>query len=298
MDNVQELNQSNIANFLDGIDCFVFDCDGVLWKGSELIEGADKTLDYFRSLGKKIIFVSNNSTNSREEYKKKFDKLKLKASKEEIYASAYAAAHYLQSINFKKKAYVIGHSGIVSELKEVGIEAVTQDSENRVPEWEELENLEVDKDIGAVVVGFDRGLNYYKLSYAYICVHENNALFIATNADSTFPGAKRVFPGGGTMVKSLSYATGKQPVIVGKPEQYMLNLIAEEHKLDRNRTCMVGDRLDTDIMFGQQGGLKTLLVYTGVTKKEQVSSSDNSIYPTYAIQSLGDVHSLKADKKQ
>lgn len=87
------------------------------------------------------------------------------------------------------------------------------------------------------------------------------------------------------MLNVLSSSTGRIPTVLGKPHQTMLDCIVDKWHLDRKRTCMVGDRLDTDIAFGQLGGLTSLLVLTGVTKLDQLSSSD--IQPDYLIESLG-----------
>lgn len=93
------------------------------------------------------------------------------------------------------------------------------------------------------------------------------------------------YPGTGSILNVLSSSTGRTPTVLGKPHQTMLDCIVDKWHLDRGRTCMVGDRLDTDIAFGQLGGLTSLLVLTGVTKLDQLSSS--SIQPDYMIESLG-----------
>jgi ribonucleotide monophosphatase NagD (HAD superfamily) len=89
-------------------------------------------------------------------------------------------------------------------------------------------------------------------------------LFIATNLDTSFPSVGgKIFPGGGSIVAPLIVSTGRKPIVIGKPESWLLDDMVEKHNLDRSRCIMVGDRLDTDILFGQKGHLKTLLVFTG-----------------------------------
>lgn len=106
--------------------------------------------------------------------------------------------------------------------------------------------------------------------FLFICIlivteKDKDCLFIATNLDSTFPsGGGKIFPGGGSIVAPLVVATGRKPIVIGKPEVWLLDDIIKSHNLDRSRSIMVGDRLDTDILFGQNGSLKTLLVFTGI----------------------------------
>uniref|UniRef100_A0A2N9EU32 Phosphoglycolate phosphatase n=1 Tax=Fagus sylvatica TaxID=28930 RepID=A0A2N9EU32_FAGSY len=92
----------NAEELIDSVETFIFDCDGVIWKGDKLIDGVPKTLDMLRSKGKRLVFVTNNSTKSRKQYGKKFETLGLNVSEEEIFASSFAAAAYLKSINFPK----------------------------------------------------------------------------------------------------------------------------------------------------------------------------------------------------
>ena len=101
------LQESNAQSLVDATETFIFDCDGVIWKGDSLIEGVPETLEMLRAMGKRLIFVTNNSTKSRAGYTKKFESLGLTVNPEEIFSSSFAAAAYLESIDFKKKAYQV-----------------------------------------------------------------------------------------------------------------------------------------------------------------------------------------------
>ena len=104
---------------ISNVDVFIFDCDGVIWKGDSLIPGISATLDKLRAAGKKIFFVTNNSTKSRKGYKAKFDELGLSVQPEEIFSSSFAAAAYFEQTKFKetgKKVYIVGERGIQEEL--------------------------------------------------------------------------------------------------------------------------------------------------------------------------------------
>jgi len=156
----------------------------------------------------------------------------------------------------------------------------------------EAEDIVVDSEIGAVVVGLDTHMNYYKLAYANFCLQRiQDCLFIATNTDSTLPAKHGVMlPGGGTMVAALSLASGKAPLVVGKPERNMMDIITQKLHVAPERVCMVGDRLETDILFGKNGGTKTLLVLTGATTKAQMEAYDNDTQPDYYAASLHELY--------
>lgn len=116
-----------------------------------------------------------------------------------------------------------------------------------------------------MVVGFDRHINYYKIQYATLCVRENpGCLFIATNTDAvTHLTDAQEWAGNGSMVGAIAGSTQRAPLVVGKPSEFMLSNIADKFGLRREQICMVGDRLDTDILFGKNGGLTTCLVLSG-----------------------------------
>ncbi|PNX71128.1 phosphoglycolate phosphatase-like protein, partial [Trifolium pratense] len=161
---------------------------GVIWKGDSLIEGVPETLDMLRAKGKRLVFVTNNSTKSRKQYGKKFETLGLTVNAEEIFASSFAVAAYLKSIDFPKdkKVYVIGEDGILKELELAGYQYVggPEDGGKKI-ELKPGFLMEHDDDVGAVVVGFDRYFNYYKVQYGTLCIRENpGCLFIATNRDA------------------------------------------------------------------------------------------------------------------
>ncbi|KAL8517890.1 hypothetical protein ACS0TY_009269 [Phlomoides rotata] len=121
---------------IDSVETFIFDCDGVIWKGDKLIDGVPETLDMLRSKGKRLVFVTNNSTKSRKQYGKKFETLGLNVTEEEIFASSFAAAAYLKSIDFPKdkKVYVVGEDGILKELELAGIQYLggPEDGEKKI----------------------------------------------------------------------------------------------------------------------------------------------------------------------
>ncbi|KAJ7056859.1 HAD-like domain-containing protein [Mycena amicta] len=290
---------------LEQYDTWMFDCDGVLWHGDRLIEGAIDVLSLLRSRKKQVLFVTNNATKSRKSYKGKFDQLGVEAHVDEIYGSAYAAAVYISSViklPEGKKVYVIGMKGMEEELRDEGVSFLggTDPADCTLAPFS-LADFTLDPDVGAVVCGLDTAINYTKLSKAFQYLTRNPGChFLATNKDSTYPAGDGLLPGAGAVSAPLRYALGRDPVAIGKPASTMLDCIKAKYvDYDPKRTIMVGDRLNTDILFGQNGGLATLLVLTGITSEAEITGPNaSSIIPDYVTSSIGDLRSVSASDLQ
>ncbi|KAI9050087.1 hypothetical protein LZ554_006231 [Drepanopeziza brunnea f. sp. 'monogermtubi'] len=288
-----------IREFIDEFDIFLLDCDGVLWSGDHLFPGTVETLEFLRSQGKKIVFVTNNSTKSRADYQKKLTSMGIPSDVEEIFASAYSSAIYISRIlklpGPKNKVFVMGESGIETELKSEGIEFIggTDPAYRRDITPEDYTGIAdgslLDNNVGIVLAGLDFHVNYLKLSHAYHYI-KRGAVFLATNLDSTLPNSHSFFPGAGSIVIPLINMSKQQPTALGKPSQAMMDSIEGKFQFDREKACMVGDRLDTDIKFGIEGKLGgTLAVLTGVSKKEQWEAEDAAAVPAYYVEKLSDL---------
>ncbi|KAF8064922.1 HAD-like domain-containing protein [Lyophyllum atratum] len=288
------------AALLDKYDTWMFDCDGVLWHGDRLIDGAVDVLEMLRRKGKKVLFVTNNATKSRKSYKGKFDQLGVQAHVDEIYGSAYAAAIYLSTVvklPKTKKVYVIGMIGLEEELHEEGFTTLGgTDPADCTLEPFSLSNFTLDPDVAAVVCGLDTQINYTKISKAYQYLTRNpDCQFIATNEDSTYPSADGLLPGAGSISAPLRYALGRNPVCTGKPSKTMLDCINAKVHYNPERTIMVGDRLNTDILFGKAGGLATLLVLTGITSESDITGPEpaaSTIVPDFVTKSIADFRAV------
>lgn len=290
---IPEKLTSGAEKVLDKTDCFIFDCDGVIWRGDEVITCVPSTIDRLRALGKKIFFVTNNSTKSRKGYLKKFLGLGLNVEAEEIFSSSFAAAAYLEQnpLPDGKKVYIIGQEGICQELDLLNIPYIggPADSDKVITLGPGVK-VEHDHDVGAVIVGFDSQVNYYKIQYAQLCINENpGCKFIATNLDAlTHLTAEQEWAGNGAMVGAIKGCTDQDPIVVGKPSSLMVDYIVDKYGFDRNRICMVGDRLDTDILFGLENDMQTILTLSGVTSEEKLLSDGNKIKPEYYVDSIKD----------
>jgi phosphoglycolate phosphatase len=259
-----------------------------------LIDGVAETLAKLREAGKKMFFVTNNSTKSRKGYKKKFDSLGLSSvPADEIFSSSFAAAAYMENTEFVKtgkKVYVIGEVGICEELDLIGVPYIGGPSDaGKAPDMGPGDSMTIDHSVGAVIVGFDRNINYYKIQYAQLCINELGAEFIATNLDAvTHLTDAQEWAGNGSMVGAIKGCTGKEPIVVGKPSPLMIDYLEKKYGMDRSRICMVGDRLDTDVLFGTDNGLKSLLVLSGVTTEEKLLSAENTITPDFYADTIND----------
>ncbi|KAI5780860.1 HAD-like domain-containing protein [Geopyxis carbonaria] len=286
---------AEIEAFLARFDVFLFDCDGVLWHGDKLLPRTVETLDKLRALGKQIVFVTNNSTKSRTAYVKKLAGMGIPAEVDEIFGSAYSAAVYISRVlelPKDKKVYVVGETGIEQELESEGVVYFGgSDPEEGGPmRPEDYDNFRPDPEVGVVLCGLDHNISYRKLAKAFQYMQHPDTLFLATNIDSTFPTHGRLFPGAGSISASLAYMTGKQPLSLGKPSQAMMDAIEGKFKFDRKRTCMVGDRLNTDIRFGIEGGLGgTLAVLTGVAKESDFMMEGADVVPDAYLDQLCDL---------
>ncbi|KAK0910964.1 p-nitrophenyl phosphatase [Friedmanniomyces endolithicus] len=272
---------------------------GVLWSGDHLFPLIPETIAHLRSLQKRLIFVTNNSTKSRADYAKKFHTMGIPCSEEEVFGSSYSAAIYIARIMRleppKNRVYVLGESGVEQELASENIPFCggTDPLLRREMLPEDFKRIAdgslLDDDVAIVLTGLDYHPSYlkYALGMAYL---RRGAHFLATNTDSTLPSAGTLFPGAGATSAPLVTAAGKQPLALGKPGQAMMEAIEGKFAFERARACMVGDRLDTDIRFGIEGGLGgTLCVLTGVSRKEEFLGKGKGVVPSAYLDSLGDL---------
>lgn len=251
------------------------------------------------SQGKRTVFVTNNSTKSRQDYLKKLSNLHIPCEKEDVFGSSYSAAVYISRIlkqpPGKNKVFVIGEAGVEAELAAEGIPCIggTDEKFRRDIAPEDFQGLAdgslLDPEVGVVLCGLDFHINYLKLSTALHYLNKG-AVFLATNTDSTLPMHHSFFMGAGSCMIPLEYASGQKPLELGKPSQAMMDAVEGKFQLDRSRTCMIGDRLNTDIKFGIEGKLGgTLHVLTGVHKKEDWDKKDAVAVPAYYADKLSDL---------
>lgn len=193
------------------------------------------------------------------------------------------------------KVFVLGEGGIEAELDAEGIRHIGGTDRSYRADMTDADygaiadGSALDSDVAVVLAGLDRHVSYrkYALGMAYL---RRGAKFLCTNEDSTLPNAKSFFPGAGATFAPLVSASGQTPLSLGKPSQAMMDAVESKFRFDRKKACMVGDRLNTDIQFGIDGGLGgTLCVLTGVSQKEEFLASGAKVVPSAYADSLGDL---------
>ncbi len=245
---------------------YFIDLDGTMYKGRERIPAAARFIRRLQAYHKKIVFVTNNSTRTPEFVAKNLiQNHGINVTAANVYTTALATADYLDSIaGDKRRVYMIGESGLANALRQHNF--VLTDHK---PDY--------------VVVGLDTEVTYQKFERAVLAVR-NGAEFIGTNADSNLPNERGMVPGAGSLVALVQYATQKSPLMIGKPEKMIMQMALQRFNLSRDEVIMVGDNYRTDITAGINVGMDTLLVYTGLSTKKEVSKQ--KIKPTYEVDSL------------
>lgn len=246
---------------------YFFDLDGTVFLGSRLLPGAVETLSRLRKQGKIIRFLSNTTTQTRQECMMRLQRLGIEADREEVITASYAAALYLAALENEPQVMVIGGQSMIKELDEKGVKQTLDANEAT-----------------HVLVGMDQQFDYNKLHQSLRAV-QNGAQLIAANPDPFCPVENDRLPDTWSLVKALETASGVEcQVIIGKPSAYYAEKVMEETGLSGGQCLMIGDRLDTDIMFGHDNGLHTALVLTGVATKADVLQS--SVQPDFIWSSL------------
>ena len=266
---------------MDSIDGFIFDLDGTLFLGERALPGAEQTLAALRDMGKRILFLSNKPLESRQAYAQKLSRLGMRASEGEVITSAYVLARYLALNHPSLNYYVIGEAYLKGELRSNGLHIVDE-------LWEQDAMQVIDPaGIDAVIVAFDRTLDYRKLNTAYQAV-VRGARFFATNADKACPVEGGTIPDAGGTIACLEHITGRQlELLAGKPSPLILQTALERLDLPAERCLMTGDRLETDIRMGQAAGMHTALVLTGATRHDQALAAQPP--PDLILESIGEL---------
>lgn len=294
-------------SIIDNYDFFLLDCDGVLWLGDVVFQKIKETIEYLKSNHKTIIILTNNSTYSRSEYVEKFKKHGIDCINEkDIFGSAFAASYYTENIlklSKNKKIWILGQDGIKKECMNAGYEIISgadyKQSNLQNQNSFELQNLmNLDDSVGAVIVGLCFNINFLNLCYTmqYILKDNKKIPFIVTNTDSNFPIKGLKLIGSGSIVELLSYSTNRKPDIVcGKPHSTFMDLIKSSYPEIVNslkRTIIIGDRLDTDILFGKNNNIDSMLVSSGIDSLSNISTNPKKTIPTYHIQKFSDLYEL------
>ena len=231
------------------VDTWLMDMDGVLVHEEHAIPGAERFLGRLRESGTPFLVLTNNSIYTRRDLTARLRASGLEVPEEAIWTSALATARFLDEQRPGGSAFVIGEAGLTTALHDAGYTLTERD-----PDY--------------VVLGETRTYSFERITRAIRLIHAG-ARFIATNPDATGPAPEGPLPATGSVAALISRATGVQPYFVGKPNPLMMRSALNALDAHSETTAMVGDRMDTDVVSGLEAGLKTILVLTGVTTREE-----------------------------
>ncbi|MCU0342993.1 MAG: HAD-IIA family hydrolase [Ignavibacterium sp.] len=250
-------------------DSFIFDLDGTVYRGDDIIPGADITINRLKDSGKKLIFISNKTTGTIRDYYTFLKSFRLDIEESEIINSTYVLKNYLKDNYINSTFYAIGEEIFIKEI-----------SEARLNYSEDPSKVEI------LLVTLDRTLNYKKLETAANAL-ENGARFFAANIDDTCPVSGGEVLDAGSTISALEKRTHRKLELnFGKPSKFMMDEVMKRLSSDKSKTLLIGDRLETDIAMGNRFGIDTALVSTGV---KHYTNGNSDIKPTYYLNSVADL---------
>ncbi|MCA1708164.1 MAG: HAD-IIA family hydrolase, partial [Actinobacteria bacterium] len=252
----------------DGLVC---DLDGVIYRGEEVVPGAARAIAELRARGTKVVFCTNNSRSTPDQYVQKLARMGINTSPTEVVTSAIVTAEVLKARGYAgKTAIVVGGAGIRQALGDVCV-SVKDDPAVSVSDL--------------VVVGWDPEFTYDAMKRACIAIRRG-ATLIATNDDASFPAADALWPGAGAILASIETAADERAEVMGKPHPPMMSAVAR--RLDGcSKIAVIGDRPDTDLAGGAARGWTTFLVLSGVTTAEQAKQLDPQ--PDHVLDSISEL---------
>jgi NagD protein len=246
---------------------YLIDMDGVIYRGGQLIPGADRFINSLRSAEVPFRFLTNNSQRTRRDVATRLMRLGIDVEDEHVYTCATATARFLAAQKPKGTAFVIGEGGLLNALHENGYAIVEKD-----PDY--------------VVVGEGRAISFEMVEAALRMVLAG-AKLVATNLDPNCPTDSGLRPGCGATVAMLETASGVKAFSVGKPSPYMLRGARKELGLTTDQTVVIGDTMETDILGGTQLGFKTILVLSGGTCRNDLTHY--AYEPDMVVDSIADL---------
>lgn len=250
---------------------YLLDMDGTIYNENQIFDGTLEFLEEIKRRGGQYVFITNNSSKSVEDYVQKVQAMGIEAEYENFYTSSQATAMYLKENYPNQVVYCMGTKSLIKELREAGIEVVT----------------EVDERASVVLLGFDTENTSEKIRNTCIMLGRDVA-YLATNPDLVCPVSFGYIPDCGSMSIMLKNATGKEPFFIGKPEPIMVNCVLKQLNCKRENAVIVGDRLYTDIKTGENAKVDTICVLSGEASMEDILQGE--VKPTYIFKSVKEIY--------
>lgn len=253
---------------------YLIDLDGTIYQGKTQISTAQTFMQRLIASGQPYLFVTNNSTRTPADVADNLRKNHhVMTTTEHVYTTAIATADYLKRQADTNKqpltAYVVGEEGLRTALTDVGFTLIADTQ--TVPSF--------------VVVGLDRDVTYEKFVQAVLAIQQG-AQFIATNLDTNIPNQRGMLPGAGAVVDFVRYATGIEPLAIGKPSTIIMEEALRKLDLSADEAVMVGDNLQTDIQAAANAGMDSLMTLTGLSQRADIERLN--IHPTHIVADLSE----------
>ncbi|MBP6603012.1 MAG: HAD family hydrolase [Verrucomicrobiales bacterium] len=246
---------------------YLLDMDGVIYRGSKLIDGAQDFIRRLRETNTRFLFLTNNSQRTRRDVAMKLCRMGIDVTERDIFTCSMATARFVAQQKPGGSAYVIGEGGLLNALHLNGYSVVEEN-----PDY--------------VIVGEGRTMTFEMIEKAVRLVAAG-ARLIATNLDPNCPTEAGIRPGCGAIAAMIESATGKKAFSVGKPSPVMMRAARKELGLTSAETVMVGDTMETDILGGVGLGYRTILVLSGGTSRDEVQ--DFAYAPDLIVNSVADI---------
>jgi 4-nitrophenyl phosphatase len=233
---------------------FILDMDGVIYRGDQALPGAAEFLGGLRAAGVPFLFLTNNATTPARLVADRLQAMGIAARASDVLTSSEATAAVLAAEMPGCSVLAVGEVGISEALTEAGLQLTDRPEE-----------------ADAVVVGLDRHCTYERLRDAALAIRRG-ACFYATNTDRALPTEVGLIPGAGALVGALEIATDVAPRVIGKPSRDIFAFALRRLGTPPDRSAVVGDRPETDILGGQRAGLRTIAVLTGAGRVEDFAA--------------------------
>ena len=251
---------------------FLFDIDGTIALGDELLPGARELISYLRATGRRIFFTTNNSTKSREDYVRYFARHRIFINAEEIMTAGGLTLLFCKEHFKNKKIFLMGTPSLKQELESCGLTITEQ----------------YEEDIACVLVAFDTTLSFRKLEAASRILCNREVIFLASNPDLCCPTFFGAVPDCGSICEMLKNATGREPKFLGKPYPDIVNQCRKLAGVLREETILVGDRIYTDMACAENAGVEGILVLSGEATRK--NALDCGLQIPYVFESVRELY--------
>jgi len=251
------------------MSAILFDLDGVLYEGNHAIAGAAETINWFNAHSIPYLFLTNTSSKPRSALVEKLATFEIKTSVDQFLTPPVATAQWLKQNSDGPVALFIPET---TKSEFTDFEICTNTTDN----------------VSAVIIGdLSESWDFNTLNQAFRFLIENpDALLVALGMTRYWRAEDGLRLDAGPYVSALSYATGRKPVVLGKPARTFYQAALDYLKTDSSETVMIGDDIKGDIEAAKDTGINAVLVRTG---KFTPSDLNQGITPDAIIDSIADL---------